>query len=68
MEAEALTPGNKAFHILEFEKEFRHISLQIMLVTMEPVPFLSGTAAPSVSDRHLHICALKLHVLKAEMF
>ena len=31
---------------------------------MEPVPFLSGTAALSVSDRHLHICALKLHVLK----
>ena len=37
-----------------------------MLVTMEPVPFLSGTAALSVSDRHLHICALKLHVLKKQ--
>lgn len=33
---------------------------------MEPVPFLSGTAALSVSDRHLHICALKLHVLKKQ--
>ena len=37
-----------------------------MLVTMEPVPLLSGTAALSVSDRHLHICALKLPVLKRQ--
>lgn len=37
-----------------------------MLVTMEPVPLLSGTAALSVSDRHLHICALELHVLRKQ--
>lgn len=33
---------------------------------MEPVSLLSGTVALSVSDRHLHICALKLHVLRKQ--